>query len=73
MINQAQANAIQSRLSNYTCPICGGKHFTIFPEKQQFIWNDNGAPINTKSSNALRAIMAICDQCQYILAFRTED
>lgn len=73
MINQTQVDLIKRNLSKCTCPICGGTHFTIFPEKQQFIWNDNGSPTNTRSGNALRSIMAICDHCQYILAFRTED
>lgn len=73
MINQTQATAINGALSNFVCPICGCKHFTIFPEKQQLIWNNNGSPTNTKSENALRVIAAVCDQCKYILTFRTDD
>jgi hypothetical protein len=73
MINQAQVTDIRSRLSEYTCPICGGKHFTIFQEKQQFIWNNDGSPTMTRSPNSLRVITAICDQCQYVMAFRTDD
>lgn len=72
MLNQEQVSKINSLLENYTCPICGGKHFSFFPEKQQFIWNNDGAPTNTVSPCAMRLIVAACDTCGFTLNFKTD-